>query len=1091
MIPSYAEQDSSDGSVSRTRPESEHDNESDSSSQGGGLDFMRAPLGGDEMVDYELPEDYTPTPTQPIRATSWQALGLLGNALRARRQFDAATGQDEAVAVPVTECVCAMPGWIGSAATLAGEFVKECTKVTSNIYNVANPGGAQELYVIDVTLPTVVFSACLQASDSLAGEDKPARNLILAKCQRKLKRILSGKVTQSTYNYVESITHLTIMALLLDAGNTGKDHCHILDYSGTQTTFTDFFATSRLEEAIEDVKAAKQDAGMDKGDLVLAGPAPTIQPEGGELSKAIVLLETPLLGEYELKDQEHPVGAIKMGVDLIGKAPPNSHLNPLNIVGALYRHEGNYKDVVSEGTDFEYCVTLDRSEKAKMSAVHERVFNDIIEAHAKAYRTILTDENQKFDFDFLEDGGPNSYTDEKYKEYLAEALSNENFWATESAVSDLLLNITATKAHMEHLQATGNLKKGEDSKRARITIAPGRMGSEGLHQSRNSPLIKSLEALQAVFYNHSNLKGCTEETKRIKFAEFLMAIPQGAACFGTDKNHNDGSFREDVWKMVVKYLAVMVEIFEEADRLFTRPYVLSPNEAETAESFPNGNIDLKYWVLKLTPLLAILLSGISATSFINRIESTVEQGVGVLVVNGEEAYKKWLSAQSGAKVSTHPAWGRHALPHVADIVEWQPLAPQMATTTSVSVDKLTEEQIIAHVMSLLEGDDQTRGVIFPKGTDVDAASWEALSIRDKIHRYVSLLSKYTGFVFEAALPVDDFDMVGRNSLFEMLSAWVCLPPMIEGKPAAYEVAVIVPKVLKALKKIPHATISSRHTLERDESTGEVTGVTKNAEFYALGLTRYYALAIINHESLGVRGLLLKHADRCYDKLVLLVGESVAYTYTTMYGDRDPERRGVVEADFTKFDYCGVMRETAHDLINSVDKRRVIRCCTGAWRAELPALASIDKKKVSAGLLELDNLTLMLEVTDDMVEDPMLLWMELEPAAVVLEPLLQVAMHSHKEVAAIFRSHNMNADAEETVRLAREHTRNNTSGSAEKGGGSKGKGTGKHKGHENAGKGKGTPDGGTKGRPKGRSTKSDDSWRRPWWDTTHGKAKGSR
>jgi len=888
----------------------------------------------------------------------------------------------------------------------------------------------------------------MEVADSLAGEDKPAKNLHMQKVQRKLRRAVSGAVDQRVYNYLETIAHLVVMAMLLDAGDTGKNHCDILGYSGNQPEFKDFFASQELEEAIDELTQAKEDAGHATAPMVLSVPAPQIK---GTLSEVMVLYETAAFGEYELKEKKDVVGAVHVGVDLLGKPSPNDHTNPLNFIGAVYRHFGDSDTVVAEGTPDEYVIHLDRSEKARLTPEHDRVWEELIQDHKADFEELLTSDGQRFDYDFLEDGRPNSYSTESYEKWLEEQIADESFFATDHAMCELLSQTKATAQHMQRLKASGACKKGEDSARARAVITPGVAGSEGLHQARTSPIVKALEALHAVLYNHTNLKGLTEDTKRIRFAEFLRAVPKGALVFGTDKSKNDACFRDPVWKKCIKYLAVMNDLFEE--KVVTRGYVYSPDEHLTNDAFPRGTLDLKYWTLKLTPLLSILLSGIGPTSFINRLESTVENGVCVLRVYGEEAYQKWRTAERHAVASKHPAWQRHALPHVAEFVEWEPLAPHMVDDTSVKCDALEESKIHTYHMGVYEGDDQAH-VIIPPGSE----GWSGLGTRETIVKYSAELSKATGFIFEPATTSDDFDMVGRNAVFEMLSAWIGLP---NGKSDNYEVAVIVPKVLKAIRKLPHCSLSSQHDVVRGEQ-GEPLDVVCDDNYWSLALTKFYALAIMNKESLGVRWLFLAHGDYCFRKLEALVGTNAARSHATVYGDRDPERRQLEEAASTTFQVCGEMRDHAHELISAVRRERVIRVCCAAWRSELPELAAVPKEDVIAGLLAFDSIAMATEVTDGMVQDPMLLWTELEDIGCLLRPLVNHATGQHRKVAAMFRSRMLLADAEETVKLARSYAgtkpqdsafkdgRSDTAAHAGKGAGGKQKGAGKAK----APKGKG-------------------------------------
>lgn len=1019
----------------------------------GGL-FQRRPL---ERSDSSFEDGFLVDEPEPTRTPI--PPGAYGNALVARETIDLLSGTKGCISTMV-DCECPHLKW---AVTGAKDGVMK-------VFHIANPSGARDLYVLDVTMPTEVFTCCMETADSLVGEDKPAKNLNLQKAQRKLRRVMSGKLDQSAYNYLETITNLVTMAILLDIGDSGKDHCHILEYSGVQSTFKDFFAGTTLEAAMEDVNDAKKEAGHPVENIVRAVPAPDI---AGSLNETIVLYETAEFGEYDLKERVPVVGAVKMGVDLFGKPSPNDHTNPLNYIGAVYRHLGDSESVVAEGTPFEYVIHLDRSEKSKLTPELDRVWDDMIDDHLADFKRVLTSNEQRFDFDFLDDGKPGSYSTEKYEKWLEEQISDERFFTTDNVLLDLM-RASKHSANFQQLKAKAQVKKGEDSSRARAVITPGIAGSEGLHQARISPLIKALEALHAILYNHTNLKGLTEETKRIRFAEFLKAVPKGAVVWGTDNSKNDSCFREAVWKKVVTYLAKMADLFEE--HTSTRPYVYSPNEATADESFPTGTLDMKYWMMKLTPLLAILLSGVGPTSFANRLQSTAANGAAVLRVFGEDAYNLWRQCERNGAVSNHPAWGKHALPHVAEFVEWAPLKPVMVTDTSIKVEDLKTEQIKTYHMGVNEGDDQTHVMIPPK-----TAEWKDLSIKDTAMKYTAEISRATNFILEAALTEAEEDMKGRNSVFEMLSAYVGLPT---GKTDEYEVAVIVPRPLKALRKLAHCTISSQHTKVTDDA-GEIIDVVKDVNYWSLGLTKFYSLAIINRESLGVRGLFLAHGDHCYEQLETLLGRNAAYAASTIYGDRDPEKRQLEEVSSTTFNQCGAMRDKAHESIQDVKVDRVMRVCCSAWRSEIPNLSKATKEDVCAALRAFDVITLSTPVLEVHIQDPMTYWQELDIGC-LLQPLVSYATANHQNVAGLFRSAKLLATPEETVKLAREYASTKPNHDTDKDGKSDNTGKGAHsKGGKGKGKSKGTGNttthskGKGKGKGGGKSGQRDGKGSRRW------------
>jgi hypothetical protein len=565
------------------------------------------------------------------------------------------------------------------------------------------------------------------------------------------------------------------------------------------------------------------------------------------------------------------------------------------------------------------------------------------------------------------------------------------------------------------------------------------MGTEGLHQARMSPLVRAVEALHAKLLNHATLKGLSEDGKRIRFGEFLMSVAKHGLVFGTDKSKNDACFSEEVWTCVVRYLAAMADIFAASSH--ARGYVYTKAEECGDTTFPSGVLRMKYWVMLLTPMLAILLSGIAPTSLVNRIESIVENGVAVLVLYGEEAYAKWRRAETQPVESKHPEWGNLDKPHADEHISWTPLLPRMVTDTSVACDKLEPNQIITHHMSICEGDDQIHAFL-PVGSDY----FEGLTTKEKVLMYTKVLSENTRFIFEAALPATEMEMTGSNGIMEMLSCWIGLP--VTKTHDRHTKAVIVPKVLKALRKLPHCSLSSSLTLIRNDAN-EVVSVEQNSTFWALALTKYYSLTIINKESLGVRGLFMAHGDYCYEQLELLVGKAQALNHRTQYGDRDPEKRGIEEYKATSFEYCGNLRLAAHDAVEGVDQDYPKRVCAAAWCADLPGLEKVNRDEVMSSLIAFDNSTMGLTITREHVDYPMMLWRDME-LGVLRAPLLRYATMNARRVAELFKSEAYNATSEKTVELARKAGARDPAGTmkgthTDKASKGKGKGDGKRTG----------------------------------------------
>jgi hypothetical protein len=380
----------------------------------------------------------------------------------------------------------------------------------------------------------------------------------------------------------------------------------------------------------------------------------------------------------------------------------------------------------------------------------------------------------------------------------------------------------------------------------------------------------------------------------------------------------------------------------------------------------------------------------------------------------------------------------------------------MTTDLKLDAAKLqlpeNQDKVVSKTIGPNEGDDQAHIILIP-----DTPEWTTLSPIGAMKKYCALLSKYTGFRFVPAIMAHDDDMRGRSAVFEMCSCYIGFP---HGNSPMWEVVVIVPKVLKSLRKVPRSSVSILHEQILDEHK-HVVDVKKDEVYWALCATRSYAIAILNFESLGVRGVHLRHADRAFDHLVRLVGEQKAFEYACKYGDRDPERRALEEYADTTYTHLGVMRQETHEKIQNVNLWRVVRVCVAAWQADLPALANEKREDIGAALFRFDEITLATEIVDEFVEDPLLYWEQLD-IGLLLKPLVAYATMNHNKVAALYSNVMVSADPEQTVAIARQLAKpGRKEAPAEKGSdtkdtakGQKGN-TKKVKGGKD--KGKGTPD----------------------------------
>jgi len=915
--------------------------------------------------------------------------------------------------------------------------INKAVQIVNQVVRVANPMSAGTLVIIDLMVPTEVYTTSCDVCTSIIGDDKLAKNLHVLKVCRKARRVVSQKMDHPHYHYLQGAATLVACASLLSVGNRGKAHAKVLGYHGEQPVFVDYFAETQLEAAFEDLENAKIDAEHSSGHVIWATPAPE---DPGGLDPTMVMYETEALKDFELVPMTAPIGGLRTGTDLVGKPPFNDPRHPLTGLSATSRHWANSKTTVGEGTVDEFVIILDHSKKAKMSDMHKRVFQDYIQRLCDKFREFLTNKEANLDFDFLADGRPKSYTIDANEGWLVEAMQDEAFFSSDTTLNELLSRNKATAEHMSRfrdnrakqaarrqkrlphkqinqLDAKANCKGFEDADRGRYVMTPGQNGREGLHQARVSPLIKAVDACLAALFNHINVKGMTEETKRIKFAELLFACPKGAPFGGTDCSRNDACFGEELWGCCVQLVSDLNNVFEE--ELYVRGYMYSLDENEADDAFPSGTINLMgFWTLRMGPVLAMLLSGIGPTGFINKAETDVKIGTTVLAVFGEGPYKKWMINRESPVMSMHPRWDMFPAPHCSLFVDWRPLKHKIVTDTNIECKALKDEEILAPYGGLNEGDDAC-GIIVPPATP----EWD-IPPEEQLIKWAAIESKVTNFIVKPALLSDSCFMYGRNAVVNFCSAWFGLPygKCVNRMATERDTAVMVPMILKALRKIPNTPINNDHRIKLDVH-GKPMDVEIDSNYCATALVRYYAQTMYNKESLGTRHIILQHGDYWYRRLCSLVGENKAYDHKTVYGNRDQEKRGHEEVADTTFSYCGEMRAAVHEavFVTHHDQERVVRVNLAAWRTELKALAKLPMETVQAALIEFDNVAAVISIEDENLLDPMTYWEQLDIGC-LLAPLLQFATDNVKKVTKHYRSARVQADAEEVLRVTRESTK---------------------------------------------------------------------
>jgi len=952
------------------------------------------------------PQEDTTTP-QPIHPMPLEAFG---DALKATAQMQDMTfdWREERFAMheETPSCACLAQ----SAIDAFNGFVR-----------IANPAGVRDLIVYDVALPTEVFQHLRVVASSLAIEEKCPKNMLLQKVGKKLNKVMHESCDLDAKSYLDSLVHLVFMTIVLDLGSQQTSHCTVVSYSASQPKYIDYFSQNKLFDALEDLEDARIEADVEANGVVFSAPPQVIVPDNAAIGDHLQLFETEAFENYDLTVEAPHAGAITTGVDLLVRRCPINPKSPLAYVVGICRHFGNSETVVGKDTPFEIVMVLDRKHPVPMTTELKQVWEDMIVDDKETFAKVLRDPLQKFDYEFYGDGKPGSTSWQKYDDMINEQLMDESsfsYLTEDTAFSAVLWGIPkvaaaidkhapgARKRFQASLDARGAVKPGECSERARFVISPGRLGKEGLHQARMSPLIKALEALCAACYNHTDIKGKTEASKRVYFADFLNAVPKGAYVWGSDKSRNDACFTDELWSYVVRYLAAMAELF--VDELLLQPYCYSPDEASGGPAFPDGSLQLGFWILRLQALIAVLLSGISPTGFSNRKQSKAENGATILRVLGPDAYKKWRDNEKRSVVSSHPGWEDIPDPHACDFVNRVNLVPRMVKDTNIEREKLTEDKILSHHMNALEGDDQTHVLLHPQ---IDG--WRDLTLQEVIQKWNSIMCQVTGFIFVVAMMPTKSLMTGRNAVFEMMSAYVGMP---WPKCSFAERAVIIPRPLKAMDKLSQSLVSQHHTLMKDGDN--VIGVQRDSFYWALILTKHFSLAIVNKESPGIRGLFFQHGEWGYRHLVKLVGEPAAARTSVAYSARDPEKRGLEECADTTFSYCGELRDKTLAILMKVNMERCNRVAIAAWRAELPALCKESDQDITASLIAFESITITTQVSYEMLLDSSLYWEELRGIGVLLGPLMAHACRSATSLSRTFRSESFKADSAETQKLAR-------------------------------------------------------------------------
>jgi hypothetical protein len=191
-------------------------------------------------------------------------------------------------------------------------------KGAARILRAVNPTGAYDLYVVDMAIPTQLYTTAVDTADRTLFSEKKATSIQAQRAIAKARRLAADqKLSEDEAQYLMAAATVVALAALLDTAVPGCNHVKLLKYTGKQPTFQDQYATSGLEESLDNVVTARMLAGLQCGDVIYGVPAPEIS---GYIDKSVILRETEELTEYQFKDKKM-VAALRCGIrkdDLIG-----------------------------------------------------------------------------------------------------------------------------------------------------------------------------------------------------------------------------------------------------------------------------------------------------------------------------------------------------------------------------------------------------------------------------------------------------------------------------------------------------------------------------------------------------------------------------------------------------------------------------------------------------------------------------------------------------------------------------------------------------------------------------------------------------
>jgi hypothetical protein len=857
------------------------------------------------------------------------------------------------------------PTFTGRAvATLAGmgyqagkKVVQQATKplkcASKCMKNFAvDAAGISRLYVLDLLLPVDVYHAAVQCTGVAQCAAKNASNVCMARTATAVTVIVDKRgsgFTHAQKAYLYAAARLTTACLVCDG------------LSATSDRFTTPLYWERMEipvapdeEAVEiadleaeaiDSSAAVENALMNLGfgeDTHALPARPAVEFTGERPSTGLSFIEdADEVNAYLAKEAlDRVVGAVVTGPNF-GKSFP---LNPKDVLSMASAYTRHFCDVTKKldagigpcGQHVEYEFVLHRDLPSSDLIMLEQVWADM----AKRDRNIVEH--------CLKAGYCTPAFDGSAKPHK---MSVETFLE-----GDISSHIVEAMGLNVDKPFTGSLfnKSGEDGDRARFISNPGRLGTEVQHVARMSPLVKFLEDCFKRYQSHSHIKGLDEDAKREAMADFLGSVPKGYGVFSFDKSANDRTWTARHWRMFCSY---MDEVCGGLFGLWCQTHVLNFQELDAGTRLKMRH---KFGVFIMESFLMYLLSGVVPTSLGNRKMSEAEVGVFLKATFGEDAYRAWLDYSDPTKNVPLPSRRPYFL------TKWE-----HGVRTVWDMKKL-------QACSNDEGDDKTMAVNLTVGD-------KTYKYDEMLHHIVTTAADKCGAAYVVAKKPRKMENVGYRSIIEYCSAVIGVDTENLSLPAT-----IVPLPHKALLK---CAWSVTHIVKMSkDGYGNNVGAVYDQTFATYAATKFLALARVNFQSLGVRWIFRGMARYHFEKLAKMIGVNKAFLTAPLWGDRDPEARGIEEYASTAFTTLAQAFADVDAALESVALTKgLLHVNASAWLMDFDRLDAAGKTitEVAAALIGFDESARTLEINDVTAKQALALITDLDLG--ILKPVLLRAL----------------------------------------------------------------------------------------------------